>query len=139
MKHSDFYTIYKNIERLEEQELIKAVQAHKDVYEFVKPDEDGDYPKDYERCPIVSAAAGYDDQYYDYLVVSVEVRYSEKTKNPYFYVYGIEKECGAEVGEIKVATGHLHYIIDEIPATKDVSDVSSPIDGEMILKNVKNN
>lgn len=138
MKHTDFYTICKNLRRIEQQELIKAVQAHGGVYEFAERDEDGEYVKDWEKCPVVMASTRYDDQCYDYLVVSVEVNYSPNTGNPYLVIYGIEKEYGSMSGEIEVATGHIEYIIDMIPETGTVKDVSSCFTPADLLRDVNN-
>lgn len=133
MKHTDFYKICENLKQLEEQELVKAVQAHGDKYVFYDSDTD-DHDKLYD-CPIVAAAAKHDDQYYDYRIVRVEVHYFNESS--YACVYGIEKEYGDDVEQVKVVTGHTEFIIDDIPATDTVTDVTTEFDPAVILTDVK--
>lgn len=131
MKHSNFYQIYQNIKKCEEQELIAAVKAHGGVYEFCPKDKDR-YDTDNGICPIVSAWNKYAESPSDYCIVKVEVESTEY--GDWLTIYGIEKDGGWETEAVNVEFGHMHYIIDYIAETDGVSDVSIKINAEALIK-----
>lgn len=132
MKHSNFYQLYKNVQALERKELIAAVKAHGGIYEFAKEDEEsGDI--DTDSCPIVNGNTRHMESPADFYITKVEVETTQYGE--YLVVYGMEKEDPYEVKTIQVESGNLHYIIDEIPATDQVVDVSMPMTMESLLAN----
>lgn len=116
MKHTDFYNKYREIEAMERAELKKAVMAHGGEFRFVN--EDGEEIEGI--CAPIIMASGQDcNTSCDFIVSRVSV------VNNILEIYGVEKEWGVEeewLGYIEA--GHLHYIIDEIPETEDVKDVT---------------
>ncbi len=117
MKHSDFYKQYKALEALEREELKKAVLAHGGEFRFKT--EDGE-SIDGVNAPIVMAGDSHWDSNCDCVITRVAV------VDGYLEIYGYDKEYGDEEMWLDdVEFGHLSYIIDEIPETADVSDVSA--------------
>lgn len=133
MKHTDFYPIIKAIQEHEKKELIAAVIAHGDVVEFVPKDEDGHYEDASADCPVVLAGTKYADQATDYNIVKVTV--DHECGVDWLTIYGIEKEYGYEPEIIYVEPGQIGYIIDHIPETKTVKDVSIALKPEELLNN----
>lgn len=120
MKHTDLYNEYKKLDAIERRELIAAVKAHGNEYIFVHFDDDGDFD-DEERdyAPIISAATSGMDAYEDFYISRVDVEGDSCT------LYGWAKECYADEVQIdSVAHGHLGYVIDSIPETDDIKDVT---------------
>lgn len=133
MKHTDFYPILKAIKLHERQELIAAVIAHGGMIEFAPLDENGNYDDANSDCPIVMAAAKYDEQAMDYNIVKVTVE--RVNGHDWLTIYGIEKEYGRDPQIVDVCAGHIDYIIDCIPDTKSVKDVTIPLTADELLNN----
>lgn len=113
MKHTDFYSLYREIQKREYAELAEAVKAHGGSFSLV--DElDGD------ELPAVSACQISDDEYHDYVITKVENRKSGVR------IFGYPKNgWSCEAGELDgVAYGDIEYIIDAIPETEEVQDVT---------------
>ena len=119
MKHTDFYALVRDIKRKEQQELRQALEAHGGSYSWWNSNT-GDWENEY---PIV--AVNVDNmcpEPMDIIIRSV------------FIVDGVfcfdaeNKEYGHDV-EVRASDffpGHLSFIIDYIPATEDVDDVTIP-------------
>lgn len=116
MKHSNFYQQYKKLEALEREELKKAILAHGGEFRFLT--EDGEEIEGI-TAPIVMAGDSHWDSNCDCIITRVAV------VDGYLEIYGYDKEYRDEELYLDdVEIGHLSYIIDEIPETDDVSDVS---------------
>ena len=123
MKHTDLYNEYKKLDAIEREELIAAVKAHGGEYVFID-EEDEDWYDD-DDVPIVCACFSYSDGMSDYYVSRVAV-----DDKGYLSIYGFDKEYGSPSDErelYQIETGHIGTIIDCIPATETVKDVSSSI------------
>lgn len=117
MKHTDFYRKYKAIEALEREELKKAVLAHGGEFRFQT--EDGNDVGDVQM-PIVMAGDSHWECNCDCYITRVAV------VDGYLEIYGYDKEYGNEETRLDdVEFGHLQYIIDEIPETDEVYDVTT--------------
>ena len=119
MKHTDYYKAYQVLDKKERQELIAAVQAHGGEYVFINQDDEDWDSKDF---PIVMASFKYSDEYSDYNVSRVTV-----DDNGYLTIYGFQKGHNLPEDEDElyyIAFGHISNIIDEIPETETVKDVS---------------
>lgn len=120
MKHTDFYSLYKKLDAQVREELIAAVRAHGGEYIFVHFDDDGDYDEDERNnAPIVLASVRGMDTYEDFYISRVELE-----DDQYLNIYGWHKEGWIEVEIDSFAHGHLEYIIDQIPKTDTVQDVT---------------
>lgn len=118
MRHSDFYRQYKAIEALEREELKKAVLAHGGEFRFQT--EDGDDIEGVQQVPIVMAGDSHWECNCDCYITRVAV------VDGYLEIYGYDKEYGdKEMRLDDVEFGHLQYIIDEIPETDEVHDVTT--------------
>lgn len=120
MKHTDFYTILQAIKYHEEAELMDAVNAHGGSVTLAQVDEAGHYNE--SGCPIVLAASKYDESARDYSIVKVTVEMADG--KDWLTIYGIDKEYGYEPEPVEVEPGHIGYIIDSIPETQQIKDVS---------------
>lgn len=123
MKHTELYNEYKKLDELERQELIAAVKAHGGEYIFIRTDDEG-WPVD-DDCPIVSASLSSSDWQSDYTVSRVAV-----DDRGYLAICGFDREYGCLSDErelYNIASGHIGTIIDFIPETETVKDVSSSI------------
>ena len=123
MKHSELYNEYKKLDEIERQELIAAVKAHGGECIFIHTEKD--YALDeQDDAPIVAACTRCMDQYEDFYISRVVLE-----DGKYLNIYGYSKEgCMDDENEIEsIAHGHLGYIIDEIPETDAVKDVSSSV------------
>ena len=120
MKHTDLHNEYKKLDSIEAEELVAAVKAHGNEYVFVHLDDEGDYDiEERDNAPIIAASTGWMDAYEDFYISRVEV------DNGFYTLDGWATEgCGDEVEIDSVAHGHLGYVIDCIPATDDVKDVT---------------
>lgn len=127
MRYSDFYQMYKQLRDQELQELAAAVKAYGDEYIFI--DCDGDDAKekwyergDYDNLPIVHGSTKYLDGYDDYYVSRVKVNeYGGVT------IYGFRTDGDNPDDEDyleHIMPGHICCIIDFIPETETVKDVS---------------
>lgn len=120
MKHTDLHNEYKKLDAIESRELIAAVKAHGNEYIFVHFDDDGDYDTDERNnAPIIAASTKWMDAYEDFYISRVKV------EDDCYTIYGWQKEsCADEIEIDSVAHGHLGYIIDCIPETDSVTDVT---------------
>lgn len=117
MRHSDFYKKYRELEALEREELKKAVLAHGGEFRFQT--KDGEEIEGVS-APIVMAGDSHWDSNCDCVITRVAV------VDGYLEIYGYDKEYGSEEMWLDdVEFGHLSYIIDEIPETEDMKDVST--------------
>lgn len=127
MKHTDLYQAYKKLDNLERQELIAAVKAHGGEYIFIHMNEEEDDVEDEEEAynaPVILASRKYEDSYSDYRVSRVSVEISGDTE--YLHIFGWPTDPNwPDEDEIDfIARGHVGYIIDSIPETEDIKDVS---------------
>lgn len=123
MKHTDLYNEYNKLDELARQELIAAVKAHGGEYVFIDENDEDWYDND--DVPIVCACFSYFDGMSDYYVSRVTV-----DDKGYLSIYGFEKEYDSPSDErelYKIEAGHIGTIIDCIPATETVKDVSSSV------------
>lgn len=97
-----------------------AIKAHGDEYIFIHEDEDGDYNNEEKNnAPVIAASTRYMDGYEDFYVVRVAL------EDNWLQIYGFPKDGWDSEDELtSVAHGHLEYIIDLIPETEDVQDVT---------------
>ena len=119
MKHTDFYSKVKEIKRQEQRELIEALKAHGGRYSWYNED----YEEFVEAYPCIAvnpntAFPGPTDVY---------IRAVSVDKNDRIWFEGEDTEYGNEVDFCAddVFTGHLGDIIDLIPETDAVNDVTS--------------
>lgn len=114
MKHTDFYSLYENIKKQEIQELTAAVKAHggKVTFQFdMEPD---------DNAPIITFSP---EGAVDVIVGTVTV------EDDHLRIFGNDKnDCYSEEQEeffIEDALpGQLSFIIDAIPETDNVNDVT---------------
>ena len=119
MRHTDFYKKYKELESLEREELKKAVLAHGGEFRFMT--KDGEEIEGVQ-APIVMAGDRHWDANCDCYITRVVVN------NGFLEIYGYDKESGSdEILLDNVEFGHLNYIIDEIPETNEVHDVTTEV------------
>lgn len=121
MKHLDLWHAYKELDNLEAEQLKAAVKAHGGEYVF------RDVEKDYEELgeeipemPCIMAAWKHCDCYEDYYITRVTVEDDELT------LYGYPKDgwSADEHWIDSIAHGSYGWIIDMIPETENVKDVS---------------
>jgi hypothetical protein len=122
MKHTDFHSLMNEIKRREREELYKAIEAHGGEYSWGEYNEDGDWEFENADYPIITANIS------KMLPAPMDI----DVTNIYIENGLLKMEGeGGEWGDIidfrpeEVFTGHLSYITDLIPATEQVSDVSS--------------
>lgn len=119
MRHTDFYKQYKEIEAREREELKKAVLAHGGEFRFLT--EDGE-AIDGVQAPIVMAGDRHWDSNCDCVITRVVVN------DGFLEIYGYDKEYGDnEIWLDDVELGHLNFIIDEIPETDEIQDVTTEL------------
>ena len=119
MKHTDFYNKVKEIKRQEQRELKEALKAHGGRYSW--------YNEDYEEfveeypCIAVNANTAFPNP------TDIDIRAVSVDKDGKLWFEGEDKEWGNEVNFCAddVFAGHLGYIIDLIPETDAVNDVTS--------------
>ena len=113
MKHSNFYTLIQAIQNKEASELRAAVIAHGGKYIF---DHDSD---DY---PIIAANPNSCNPN----PIDVEVTEVVADSSGYIRVSGIEKmdRYNIDLNPSEIFAGHLSFIIDYIPETDTVKDVT---------------
>lgn len=120
MKHTDFYALHKKLDEQARNELVAAIKAHGGEYIFIHENEDGDYNNEEKNnAPIIAASTRYMDGYEDFYVVRVAI------EDDWLQIYGFPQDGWyAEAELTSVAYGHLEYIIDMIPETENVQDVT---------------
>lgn len=117
MKHTDFYKKYREIEAQEREELKKAVLAHGGEFRFQTENGGG---IEGIQAPIVMAGDSHWETNCDCYITRVAI------VNGFLEIYGYDKEYGnKEMRLDDIEFGHLEYIIDEIPETDEVSDVTT--------------
>lgn len=125
MKHTDFYEKVKVIKQQEYTELQKAVEAHGGFYQW-----------DEDNAPIIAVSVdGCNPNPDDIEVTKVAV------VNGYLELWGVDKEYRNPVDFTTndVFAGHLSYIIDSIPITDKVSDVSISLKDAPFIPKVGDN
>lgn len=116
MKHTDLYRKYKELETIERRELRRAVLAHGGEFKFAN--EEGE-EKEGLQMPIVSACPKHWDNMGDFYVTRIVVN------GAYLFIYGRSIDSPyIEMLLDDIALGHIDYIIDEIPETEEVKDVT---------------
>lgn len=121
MKHSDFYSQFKEIRNNIRKELIAALQAHDGSYTWGTVDENGDVEEpDTDNSPIVLATPRRYDGPVD--VYIARISYDDDGFNIVAYEKEWLDDVYIDIEDIEPT--HLHYIIDYIPETPEVSDVS---------------
>lgn len=118
MKHTDFRSLVHDIKRKEQQELCRALEAHGGSYSWWNSEEDCFVEDDH---PII--AVNVNGMFSN--PTDVEIR-SVSIDNGHLIFVGEDKESGELVDfqAWDVFTGHLSYIIDLIPETELVDDVT---------------
>jgi hypothetical protein len=110
MKHTNFAKQIIEIKNQEYKELFKAVEAHGNYYEW-----------DFDRNehPIIAVNTRIPDP----MDMEIEKVYIE---DGFLYMEGVDKEWGNRIDfEVSdVFAGHLGYVIDCIPETDTVKDVT---------------
>lgn len=119
MKHTDFYDEYRNIDNIAREELIAAVKAHGGSYNFYEENKNIDL-----GVPIILASFKHAETTEDHYVTRLEV-----DENGYLTIFGYPKEYGQYEDELfYIPFGQYDEIIDHIPETEGVKDVSTPKD-----------
>ena len=118
MKHTDFYNKVEEIKRQEQRELIEALKAHGGSYSWYNEDIqefESEYP-----CVAVNLNAINPNP------TDVDIRSISINKHDDLCFKGEDKEWGNEVRFCAddVFAGHIAYIIDLIPETDAVNDVT---------------
>lgn len=125
MKHTDFYALHKKLDEQARTELKAAIKAHGKEYVFIHADSDDDDQISDEKnnAPIIAASTKWMDSYEDFYVS--RVAFDEYDS---LIIFGFPKEGWAEDEQELTSTahGHLEYIIDQIPETEEVQDVTIP-------------
>lgn len=121
MKHTNFHSQLKEIRCNIIKELQAALNAHSGSYTWGEENEDGDVElPDTDNCPLILANPTHSDGPSD--VYIAQISYGDNG----FYIVAYTKEwldeIDIEIDDIEI--GHLEFIIDYIPETQEVSDVS---------------
>lgn len=123
MKHTNFYDQYRTISRQERRELTAAVKAHGGEYVFI-PEDSEDWDEG-NNVIIKASSQYYDEDNKDRYVSRVTVdKYGE------LHIYGFDTEYDSPSDEhelFNIEYGHLEYILDAIPETNYVRDVSKTL------------
>lgn len=111
MKHTDFHSIIRKIKEQERRELINAVIAHGGHYEW----------EDEGEKPIIAANVKHWEDPIDVYITHVYIIDGS------LRIYGEAKESGTpvEIDSYDAFAGHISYIIDMIPETESIKEVSS--------------
>lgn len=120
MKHTDFYALHKKLDELAAQELKAAIQAHGNEYVFIHVDEETGEVNGQDNAPIILASTDWMYEFEDFYVTRVTLE-----EGKYLVIYGYTKEEWFDEYELtSIAHGHLEYIIDHIPETEAIKDVT---------------
>ena len=119
MKHTDFYCKVKEIKRQEQRELKEALKAHGGSYSWYNEDIQ-EFEREYP-CVAVNLN-GINPNPMD-----VDIRSISIDKHDDLCFKGEDKEWGNEVrfSADDIFAGHIAYIIELIPETDAVNDVTS--------------
>lgn len=117
MKHTNTYEKLRVIDEQDRRELLAAVKAHGGIYRWY--DEDGEEIEG-RNAPIIVGAWKHMDGSEDYIITHVVVNEN------YVEIYGFPKEGWETTPDFMywIDHGQIGYIIDEIPETPEVSDVT---------------
>lgn len=123
MKHTDFYNQYKIVDARTQNELKAAVKAHGNEYVFIHTENDDNISEEINKAPIISASTKWMESYEDFYVTRVEIDDFDCV-----VVYGFLKEGWSDDEQelTSIAHGQLEYVIDEIPETDEIKDVTIP-------------
>lgn len=117
MKHTNIYKKYMELEHIEREELKRAVMAHGGEFRFFDENREELNGVDY---PIIMAGNPDWSSNVDCVITRVAV------VDGVLEIYGYDKEYGWD-GEMTlddIALGQIEFIIEAIPETEDVKDVS---------------
>lgn len=115
MKHTDLYNQYRALEEMERRELRAAVEAHGGEYVFCTED---DAINEME-VPIVANESWFGGQINNCIVTRVTIA------DGYLDIMGTMVGCPFDEFPLtSIVTSHLGGIIDFIPETDEVQDVS---------------
>lgn len=122
MKHTDFRSLVHDIKRKEQQELCRALEAHGGSYSWWNAEEEG-FVEDEHPIIAVNVNSMFPNP------TDIEIR-SVSVDNGHLIFVGEDKESGElvdfQAGD--VFAGHLGYIIDLIPDSEWVDDVTTMIE-----------
>lgn len=126
MRHTDFYNQYKYLDGLTEDELKAAVKAHGSEYIFIHTEtgyDDDHISEERNNAPIIFASTKWMESYEDFYVTRIEIDNFDCV-----VVYGFPKDgwYDDEQELTSIAHGQLEYVIDKIPETDEVKDVTIP-------------
>lgn len=133
MRHTELYYAYKALDKHLERELIAAVKAHGGEYIFIHLNEDENEVLDGDEninAPVVLAAYKYTEEYKPFKIsrLVVETHLESDTLVAYGWLHdpGWPDENLVD----SFAHGALDMLIDAIPPTEKVQDVTIPLGRE---------
>lgn len=112
MKHTNFYALVQSVQNLEIKELRKAVKAHGGIYEWQED----------EEKPIVAINPNSPDPHpFDVKITKVYLL------NNWLCVEGADNQDSSPVEFLitDISVGHISFIIDYIPKTDVICDVTT--------------
>jgi len=118
MKHSDIYEMCRKVRRQEQAELKKALKAHGGSFSWLDKNVDR-YDVDYD-VPVI--AVNLDSGPMDVVVLGAWLNEYDSIN---LSVKGSEYGDDVDINVNDVIPGHLCYLIDCMPATAAVNDVST--------------
>lgn len=127
MKHTDFYLEIQKIKKQEQEELVEALKAHGGSYSWYN-EETKEFADEYP-CIAVNVDGTFPNPT-DVIIHSVSIDHREhllfvgEDKKDSWYLVDFEAD--------DVFAGHLSYIIDLIPETNTVDDVTTREEGFVI-------
>lgn len=123
MKHTDFRSLVHDVKRKEQQELCRALEAHGGSYSWWNTEEEC-FKEDEEHPIIAVNVNGIFPNPTDIEIRAVSV------DNGFLSFVGEDKENGdlVDFQAWDVFAGHLGFIIDLLPETDNVQDVTSKRD-----------
>lgn len=127
MKHTDWYEQIQTIKRQEQQELIAALRAHGGSYSWYN-EETKEFADEYP-CIAVNVDGTFPNP------TDVNIRSVSIDQREHLLFVGEDKEDSWYLVDFEaddVFAGHLSYIIDLIPATDSVNDVTTREEGFVI-------
>ena len=120
MRHSNFYRMYEEIDRMVESELVNAVNAHGGEYVFIHPEGHSGYDGEADEksdAPIILASQKNAETTEDCYVSRVTVMDGS------LMVYGFPTGCYSTEDEDYfdyIPHGQLMWVIDMIPEVEEV-------------------
>ncbi len=123
MKHTDFFKKYQQLDEQVRAELSAAIKAHGGEYIFIHTEDEDEDSISTEKtsAPVICASTKWLGGFEDFYVTSLSF-----DKNNQLRIYGFPTEgyVDEEQELTEIAHGHLEYIIDLIPETDEVQDVT---------------